>query len=305
MDNKIKLSPEFSPEMENKTKSRVILEFMRHGKKEKDPDKANEELLLTPEGRQQAIKRGKELNPQAEVAIAWGSPRTRSKETSVLVMLANENIDPDLGLPEIEKAINKEINTGGKDKRKIIEDSRLDFNFRGKGIGKWLSELYGGDKPFLLTYIKESDKRALETRDKDSDTYTRKAADIAEIVLRYIKIASTFNRIVSKSDKYKTKGNQLERYLGTHGTVVESFIAKVLEKLNGVEARDNFAKALGNEFKEIKGIRVEIVNNGGDDQVIFVEFEADGVQQSVNIDVKLLKEILEDRKKFEEKFEEK
>lgn len=288
-------------EQEPKVTSRVILEFMRHGKKEGNPNKLNEELLLTEEGRAQAIAKGEELDPQAEVSVAWGSPRARSRETAALVMLANEGIDPNADLPSIEAAIDEELNKDGGNKRKIIEDSRLDFNFTGPGIGKWSAELYGGDNPFLATYIKESDQRALDTGDTVNDTYTRKAADIAEIILRYIKVGDTFNRIVSDTDKYAENGNQLERYLGTHGTVVEPLVAKLLEKLNGLEARDEFAEAVGNDFPEATGISVEIINHG-DEQEIKIRYNINGHTEELDVTIDLLEEILKERDEFEKKF---
>jgi len=289
-------------EVEPIVTSKVILEFFRHGKKEKDPNKTNEELLLTEEGRAQAVEKGQELNPQAEVSLAWGSPRARSRETAALTMLVNEGVDPNASLPEIEEAIDKELNKNGGNRNKIIEDSRLDFNFTGPGIGKWSMDLYMGDKPFLPTYVKESDKRALETNDKQNDTYTRKAGDIAEIVLRYIKVGNNFNQIVSKTDKYEESGNQLERYLGTHGTVVEPLVAKILEKVKGEKARDEFAEAIVKDFPETKGMRVEITNNGSEQEIIVSYEGKEGVREEVVIDRDMIESIIKERDEFEEKF---
>ena len=289
-------------ELELGVESRVILEFMRHGKKETDQNKTNEKLLLTPKGRQQALDKGKELDPRADVSVAWGSPRIRSRETAALAMLANEDIDPDASLEEIEQEIDRVISAKGKQKRKIIEDSRLDFNFSGPGIGKWASDLYVDAAPLMPTYIRESDQRALETGDRENDTYTRKAGDIAEIILRYAKIGDTFNRIVSETDKYAKTGNQLERYLGTHGSVLEPLVAKLIEKLNGVEARDKFAELVGNDFAETKGIRAEIINKGTEQQ-IKIRYEIDGQEQEIDVDVNLLEEIVKEREEFEKKFD--
>ena len=77
-----------SPEAEKQVESRVILEFMRHGEKEAAAEKTNQDLLLTEEGRKQATKKGKILNPQSEVAIGLGSPRKRTKETSARAISA-------------------------------------------------------------------------------------------------------------------------------------------------------------------------------------------------------------------------
>lgn len=103
-----------SPEAEKQIETKIILEIMRHGKKEKDDMKPNEMLMLTKEGKAQAVARGKKLNPQPEVSLAWGSPRKRTQETAAHVMLANEDIDPNTSLEEMEKAIAKEIKVGKK-----------------------------------------------------------------------------------------------------------------------------------------------------------------------------------------------
>lgn len=294
----------FSPELEQEKISKVVLEFMRHGDKETNSQKTNQELLLTKKGRQQAIKKGRRLNPQAEVAIGWGSPRARTEETAMLVTLANENINPDATVEEIEATIDEEINKGGKKKKKFIEDPRLDYNFSGPGIGTWLTDLYKKSTPFMPIYIQESDQRALETNDTENDTYTRKAADIAEIVLRYAKVGNNFNSLVQETDKYEKNNNQLERYLGTHATVAESFLLKLLEKLNGVEARDELAKVLDHGFEETQGYRVEIVN-AGKEQEIIVHFKTKEGSQQISTTVDLIEEIVKEGEEFEKKFKEK
>ena len=283
-----------SPEMEKQIETKIILEFMRHGKKEDDKTKANEELMLTPEGKAQAVAKGKELGPQPEVSIAWGSPRKRSQETAVHVMLANEEIDPDASLEEMEKLIAKEIKIG----KKIIEDERLNFNIEGPAGEEAEAAFKRGEYvPFL---VKESDKLAIELDDKASSTYTTQAGNVAEIIERYTKIGDNFNRIASKTDKYEKFGNQLERYLGTHQGVVECFVAKVLEKTEGIEKRDEFVKSVGGGFGEAEGIHIEIINSGSD-QKIKIDFGINGNKESIGIDKEILESIIKEREEFEKK----
>ncbi len=289
MDEQIKM-----PEQEGEARTKVVLEFMRHGKKEGDKTKLDEELLLTEEGREQAHDKGMELSPQIEVSVAWGSPKKRTQETALHVALANEGIDPKASLEEMEEEIAKELKVG----KKIIEDGRLNFNLSGPEGKEMLAAFKEGKYlPFL---IENSDQRAIETGDKVSSTYIRYAGNIAEIIGRYVKIGNNFNRIASKTDKYEKFGNQLERYLASHQGVVEGFVAKVLEKTAGAEKRDEFIKSVGGGFQETQGIHIEIENKGSD-QAVSMTYEINGDKETLEIDRKLLEDIIEERRLFEEK----
>jgi len=280
-----------SPEGEKETK--IVLEFMRHGKRIDDTTKPNEELILSEEGRLQAHKKGEELNPQTEVSVAWGSPKKRTQETATHSMLANEEIDPKASLEEMEEAIAKELKVG----KKIIEDERLDFDLSGPE-GKEMIAAFKEGK-YLQFVVEKSDQRAIELGDKVSSTYTRYAGNIAEIIDRYAQIGNNFNRIASKTDKYEKFGNQLERYLASHQGVVEGFIMKVLEKTEGKEKRDEFIKSVGGGFKETQGIHIEIINKGNE-QAIGITYEINGNKETLEIDKKLLEEIIKERRIFEE-----
>jgi len=287
-----------SPEVEKQVKTKVILEFMRHGEKETSKDKPNPELRLTEKGRRQADEKGKKLEPHPERAIAWGSPRKRTRETALRVMLAEKGLKPDASLDDIEEMIKQEIKVG----RKAGIDERLNYDFNGPA-GKEVTEAYK-NKKLLYFLVNESDKRALELNDTESTTYTRLAGNISEIIFRYLKVADNFNRLASENERYKKFGGQLERYLGTHLGVVESFIAKVLEKTKGRKERDKFVEALNNQgFKETQGIKVEI-NNLGKEQEILLTYELnEDKKESIKIDEELLREIIEERRSFEQAFE--
>ena len=297
-------------EKEPQAETKVILEFMRHGEKDPnktEPKKTDEEVRLTSKGKAMAVEKGKSLNPQPEVSIAWGSPKKRTQETAAHVMLANqEQINPEASLEEMEATIDKELNGSGKTRRKIIEDERLSFDLSGPAAGEMLEAFKAGKYiPFL---VEKSDDLAIEKGDKTSTTYLRQAGNLAEIVSRYAKVGVNFNRIASKKDDYKEFGNQLERYLGTHQGVAESFIAKILEKTEGKEKRDAFVVSMGTGFKELQGMSIEILNRG-EEQEIVVRFEMpvekDGKiemkQESVSLSKEILEDIIRERGEFEKK----
>lgn len=139
----------------------------------------------------------------------------------------------------------------------------------------------------------------------------RHAGNISEILERYIRIGNNFNKLVSKANEKEREeyGNRLERYLGSHQGVLETFILKILEKTQGKEKRDEYIKAIGDGFKETQGFRVEIVNVG-DEQKILLTYETpdksgneDFKEETIEIDKNLIGEIIEERKKFEKEVE--
>ena len=219
--------PEKILELREKPSSRIVLEIFRHGKKEDRKDLPNELLMLTPEGRKQAIEKGKELRPQPDISVAVGSLKRRTQETAGRAMLAEkQDITPEMSLKEIEQIIGKEQKYG----KKIISDSHLDFSLGGP-ITKKVKEAVASDN--LLNYaIYKSDQDALNLKDEITFTYSRSAGNLAELIKKYISIAPKFDKIVQKNpEKYAQFNNQMERYMGTHQTIPESLLAKAIEKI--------------------------------------------------------------------------
>jgi len=282
-------------ERQKKT-STVLLEFMRHPKKEKDPNKGPREQLLTEEGRQAAFKRGQDINPEPAVSVAFGSGQSRTQETSALTMLANEeSLDPSMSLEQMNQKIAEELKVG---KKIAVEDERLDFNLNGP-IGKRGNEMFKAGQ-YLEFLINESDKLAKDLGDKESTTYLRHAGNIAEIIYKYTNIGDNFNKAVLKNDKYEKFSNQLERYLGTHNSVTEMFVAKIIENTKGEEARNKFLEKLGTGgFKETEGPQVKIVNEG-DSQLIKLTYPLENEEVTININKQDLQKIMEQRKEFED-----
>jgi len=250
-----------NPEQERETK--VILEFFRHSKKENDPAKTDEEIRLTEAGRVLATERGKALSPQPEVSLAYGSPKERTQETAARIMLA-DRIDADASLEDIGAMIAEQVKYGTK----IIEDPRLGFDTAGP-VGKEMMEAFGKGE-YLRYLYEESDNRIRRYGDRVTSSYSRFAGNIAEIILKHLEVAKNFHRI-AQDGTYGKHGDALERYFGTHQGVLESFLAKAITYANtfdGGMRASKFMMSSGNGFSETQGIRVEIRQSGGEQEIV-------------------------------------
>lgn len=292
--------PEKILESKEKPSSRIVLEIFRHGKKESRKDLPNELLMLTPEGKQQAIEKGKELHPQPDVAVAEGSTKRRTQETSGRAMLVErKDINPEMSLEEIEKLISSEQKYG----KKIVSDPRLDFSLGGP-ITKKVKEAVVADT--LLNYvIYESDQDALDSKDETTFTYSRSAGNLAELLKKYISIAPKFDKIIKANpEKYAQYNNQMERYMGTHQTLPESLLTKALEKIKGEESRDKFVKSVGNAgMGETQGIRVEI-NNTTQGVMTEIKYKIGEREETLEVPEEILDEIIKDRDELNKKIKE-
>ncbi|MBI5530292.1 MAG: histidine phosphatase family protein [Candidatus Doudnabacteria bacterium] len=270
-------------------KTKVILEFFRHGEKEK-VDKPENEIRLTEKGRDMATNRSNEINPQPEVSIAFGSPRQRAQETAGRVLLASsEKIPSNASLEDIETFIESEIKNG----KKIISDPRLDFQQdRQSEFGqKHLAAFKAGR--IMDFMVNESDSLAEQLQDPEAFSYSRIAANIAKILKKYLKVGNSFEKIVERSpEKYQDYNNQLERYFGTHQTVGESFIAKLLEDTQGPETRDQYLKEVGGSgVAELQGFQVEITNEGQKQSAI-IHAKTGGKQWDIVINEEILNKLI-------------
>lgn len=290
---------EFSVEAEKEIETKVILEFMRHAQQESG-DMEDKDKRLTEEGRTQAEAKGEKMDPQAGVSLGWASPRDRAQETEYRVMTVNEDINSEATLEEIEKEIEEKLRaeTGGLKVKKLRVSEKLDYNDDGE-LGK---KLWAADEKgeFYKWLLEESDKDALEYPGDKGITYTRAAGNIAELVGRYLKVGETFNRIASKTEKYEEFGNQLERYFGTHQGIVELFMAKVIEKKEGIEKRNEYISSIGEGFAHTEGIRIEIINKGKD-QKINLQYRFGEESKAMEVDKELIAEIIGEKKLLESK----
>ncbi|MEY2664611.1 MAG: hypothetical protein RIT04_419 [Candidatus Parcubacteria bacterium] len=251
-------SKTFSPEVAPEFSSKIDLHFFRHDEKEGDPLKNDYDIELSPKGREGAKAQAQETN--LEQAMAFGSPRKRTQETAGFIMAgADAGITGNESLDELRAKIDGDIEYGSK----IAVDPKLNFDMEGdtEYVKEAMTAYKAGTLiPFL---IEKSDELALETGDTVSSTYSRMAASIAGIIKKYIGVAPRWNDLVK--DEQKGYEPILERFLGTHQSMQESFLAKLLEVTKGTEERDRFAQVIGGKgFGYSEGFEVEIVTKEGD-----------------------------------------
>lgn len=288
------------PKEEEKAKSKIIFSFFRHGKKEEaKPGQSDYEVLLTKEGRIQAYQKGEEIKPQKEVAIAIGSPRKRAQETVARILFA-EDFPPEMSFEEIKEKVQNELDEqyklGPRRVRKIIADPRLNF-VTYEECSKAVKE-----KRILPFLVYESDNLILEKyRDERLVCLTSYAGNVAEIIKKYLAVGSTFERIVQKDpEKYAQYGNQLERYLGTHLAVGESFLAKVVEKAKGRNALKEWVTKNPSGFKETEGFTVEIIPGK-----ILIRYQLEeGKEETIEMKPEILDEIIKEKEELNRRIEE-
>ncbi len=293
--------PEFK-EGEERPETKVILHFIRHEEKEKRAEgQPDAEVELTKKGREKVIERGKKEPAQPEVAWSAGSELIRSAHTALLRMAAaNAELTPEMNFEEARKMVEKELKYG----KKLACLPELRFYWDGTPeFGEKGDEAFdeGRGLEFLL---KESDDLVKRLKDKDSTSYLRAAAGYASLIAREMVVGNNFNQVVvRKPEKYKKYGNRLERYLGSHQSVLELFYMRVLEKIGGrkkaeefIEAfRDDKGRANGLDFHE--GYDVTI-NNGPEGQKVILE----GIRgfEDVELTPKILEDIIVDAEKLDE-----
>lgn len=242
-----------SPE-EKKYSSKIKLHFFRHG--EREPATGGDaESELTSEGKEQALQKSKgETN--IEQSLAFGSLRKRAQQTAGLVMAGrNETITGHESFDELKNKLESELKIG----KKIAIEERLDYQEDvSTDYYKFIKEhIENGD--ILKFLVEESDELAKKFNDEKTITYSRSARQIAEIIKKYLTIAPRWEELVS--DKSKNYSDALERFMGTHQTIPESFLAKIIEKTSGVEERSKFIEILGNKgFDYVEGFDLEILN---------------------------------------------
>jgi len=84
----------------------------------------------------------------------------------------------------------------------------------------------------------------------------RQAANIASEIDRYVKISGSFDKLVE--EKGSDFGNKMERFLGSHSGVLESFLIRVIEKTRGAEEAEKFAQAVPEGFDFSEGFSAKI-----------------------------------------------
>ncbi|HEY4498709.1 MAG TPA: histidine phosphatase family protein [Candidatus Paceibacterota bacterium] len=258
-----------SPESQEKM-AKIVLHFFRHGEQLKDPDKTDTEYDLSPVGREQARKKAETVgdSPNLGQTMAFGSPRKRSQQTAAFAMASEalDTIDGTESLEELKKKLQKDVAEGQNYGSKVMVDPRLNF-FMDKEtpFGKAAYDAFATRKEYLRFLAEDSDKLAREVKDERGSTYSRQAGGIAEIVQKYIGVLPRWEELV-ESGKYND--SKLERFMGSHGGVTESFLLKVIEKTKGVAERDKLVALMPNGFDFTEGFDVAVTDQGGGQEPI-------------------------------------
>ncbi len=274
MKNDIESAPVNPEKMEKE--ARIVLHFLRHGEKESGVEGADAGARLTSTGRIQsreiAIEREnvtKNSLPVGKQSLAYGSPRIRARETAGWAMAGNayDLLSGDETFYELLATIDAEVEPS-KDKRfgsKIRTDRRLDFKMdRSTELGNMEEDEYG-KKRLLKFVVEDSDRIAKELGDKETSTYSKMASGIAEIIEKYAKVADRWHELVN--DEKKEYEETMDRFLGTHQSVPESFLAKLIEKTKGVAERDKLVSVLNNQgFGFAEGFDVEVIKRTKDEK---------------------------------------
>lgn len=267
--------------------AKIALHFFRHSIKESnDVTLPNDEMVkLSQAGKELAIEKSFD-DVNIDQAVAFGSPRIRTQETAMFMMTGQENeIDGTETIEELKEKLNKDLKVGSK----IGVDERLNFaDSNDTPVGRALNDAYARGE-YVKFMVQESDKIAIETGDESGVNYSAKAAQIAQIIQKYIGIVPQWQKLVS--DESKDYTDTLERYMGTHAGVQEAFLAKLLEVTQGVEVRDEFVAKYPNSFDYIQGFEVDITKDSDKDPVLQISINIEGETITKNVPLKTLSAI--------------
>jgi hypothetical protein len=270
-------SPEHEMNPEAEPMPSILLRFFRHDEKEKATGggaRAGDEVVrLTLKGREHATEAGKTRDPHPEVGVAYGSPRERSSEAALRQLLANEEIAPEDTLEDIREKVGKHIKVGKKD----IVSGNLNFNWNGsEEFNRTAYARVLGPRDSLVFLREESDDLVKKVGDMESTSYSRAAGNVAELVQKYLDILPQWERIAAeKPELYAQFKNEMQRFLGSHQDVLEPFLMKVIEKMDGPEGLEKFFKSLPdkNGLSYSQGFSVNISSDNNGDPTIKLTYD--------------------------------
>lgn len=275
--------------------SAVELNFFRHD--EKDGDK------LTAAGRQHVIAEAKKRfgtdNPNS---VAFGSPQKRSQETALLAM-EGENLDTELvtnyaSIAELEQAVNNQTGTTerGFGSKLGVRDN-LNFKFEGPIMDQ--IKIAMKEKRYFEWLATEADA-LIKPGDEKNWNLNRQAGNIATEILKYVQVGKNFDKLV---DIKPEVGNKLDRFLGSHSGVLESFLARVVEKTHGQTEREKFVKVIPDAFDYFEGFSANITTaKSGGEPTVHIKYVKKGPDDKIiykideEVPVKVIREIMEDGK---------
>ena len=284
----------------------VKLSIFRHGDKEKPKEgQSADRVLLSEKGRAQATD-ASDPDRNVRQSLSFGSVKERSRQTAAFRMAGHES---DITGDESLEALETKFDTALKEEgygmgKKIGTDSRLDFELDPSSeYGKALYAAFSEGR-YLRFLIDESDALAKAVGDTENSTYSSQASGIADLVLKYVNVSRNWDRIYRKDhtpEKENPKGytETLERLLGTHQGIGESFLAEVIKRTEGEERRDTFVESLGNQgFGDVEGFELDISRREGEDPEIRITFnkdyEKDGESKSFSFDREVPTDMIEE-----------
>jgi len=264
-------NPKNKTESQELKPAKIELHFFRHSIKEtNDVTLPNDEAVkLSKAGKYLAIKKSFG-NVNLDQAIAFGSPRVRTQESALLMMVGKKDtITGSESLDELKEIINQDLKIGSK----IGIDERLNFtDSNDTAVGKAMNDAYALGK-YVQFMVDQSDKLAKETHDESGANYSAKAAQVAKIIIKYVGIIPKWQKLVSDESKGYT--DTMERYMGTHASVSEAFLAKAIEITEGVDARDKFVAEYPNGFDYLEGFEADIIQEPNKNPVVEIRFYLD------------------------------
>jgi broad specificity phosphatase PhoE len=267
---------------EERKASVIRLDFFRHSIKEKSNPfhSGDASVPLSPEGRTLAQDRAFE-DANINQAVAFGSPRIRTQETAAIRM-SGENA----GIDELRETLDGNLNYGSK----IGTDANLDFtDDESSPVGEELLKAYEAGT-YTEAVIRDSDRLAAETGDATGANYSHKASQIAKIIQKYVQTSGRWNDLVNDPSKSYTP--QLERYLSSHQSMLESFLAKALELSGQTEAFEQFIAENRQGFDFLGGFRVEIEQAGSAEPSIILTYKLHEEEHTLAISSELLEKII-------------
>lgn len=288
-------TPEFK-ERKEVFKPEIRLEFLRHDRREPaTEEKPDEKSRLTAEGRKHATEMGKTKSPSPETGFAYGSPRERTQEAAMRQLLANEGwVSDETTLEEISDEIKKRLPYG----KKLSVSEKLNYKTDANPkFAEVYNQHYSKTKDTVPFLYYDSDRLVKELGDADDYSYTRLAANAAEFVKKYITILPRWREILEKNPQKYAGGSEMQRFLGTHSTIGESFLLKIIERTEGAEAARQFIEDLpdknGVDFSD--GISI-VLGFEGEKPKVKVSFH----DKTWEVDESMIDGIIEDRTRLDE-----
>lgn len=253
-------------ESKEKPSVSIHIEVFRHGERQKEPAEHPERephLGLTNEGRTQSEIAGKRKHLILSNASIRTSHRTRAAESGLQQMLANEPQEEVTNPATRERFTKPKIISLTPDKFSYTEN----LNYQNTHN----REFYDAYKPHYSTknaisfIFHQSDDLVVKFLDDKDYSYTRMAGHMAELIKESIQTLPKIKQDIENDAIAPEENNTYEKQelWPTHGTVPESFILKVISKVESPEAAEKFISKFpdGNGFANDEGFSMIITED--------------------------------------------